>query len=50
MIKTISLKHVLFVTLLCLVSAALPAQPPKQWDYRFGGTGIDHLILSSANG
>jgi hypothetical protein len=41
--KTISLKHVLLITLQCLVSAALPAQPPKQWDKRFGGTSYDAL-------
>jgi len=43
MIKTILRKHVLFVTLLCLVNVALPAQPPKQWDKRFGGTTVDQL-------
>ena len=41
--KTITLKHVLLITLQCLVSAALPAQPSKQWDYRFGGTDVDVL-------
>src|SRR5215475_8585445 len=41
--KTISLKHVLLITLQCLVSAALTAQPPKQWDKRFGGTSGEGL-------
>ena len=50
--KTILLKHVLFVTLLCLVSAALPAQPPKQWDKRFGGTSNEalHSLQQTADG